>query len=149
MEQGKLEKVIFLNNLEKMNFQHFLVIFDEIQECPKALSSLKYFNEEMPELALCCAGSLLGVKLSSESFPVGKVNLLHLYPMTFEEFLQALGKDQLVESLKSLNIPEIAHDMLWEYLMEYLITGGLPQVVKEYIPLLKRVLPIYRVLLIG
>jgi len=112
-----------------------LLIFDEIQECPKALTSLKYFNEEMPELALCCAGSLLGVKLSSESFPVGKVNLLNLYPMTFEEFLQALGKDQLVESLKSANIPEIAHDMLWEHLMEYFITGGLPQVVKEYIPL--------------
>ena len=56
-----------------------LLIFDEIQECPRALTSLKYFNEEMPELALCCAGSLLGVKLSSESFPVGKLNLLHLY----------------------------------------------------------------------
>jgi predicted AAA+ superfamily ATPase len=116
-----------------------LVIFDEIQECPRALTSLKYFNEEMPELALCCAGSLLGVKLSSESFPVGKLNLLHLYPMTFQEFLQALGKSQLLENLNLTNIanqlPEIAHDMLWELLMEYFITGGLPQIVKEYIPL--------------
>ncbi len=116
-----------------------LLIFDEIQECPRALTSLKYFNEEMPEMALCCAGSLLGVKLSSESFPVGKLNLLHLYPMTFEEFLQALGKDQLIEIMQSANIanppPEIAHDMLWELLMEYFITGGLPQIVKEYIPL--------------
>jgi len=125
-----------------------LLIFDEIQECPRALTSLKYFNEEMPELALCCAGSLLGVKLysaqrsycvSSESFPVGKVNLLHLYPMTFQEFLQALGNYQLLDSLKSADIanslPEIAHDMLWALLMEYFMTGGLPQVVKEYIPL--------------
>ncbi len=116
-----------------------LVIFDEIQESPSALTSLKYFNEEMPELALCCAGSLLGVKLSAQSFPVGKVNLLHLYPMTFQEFLRALGKHQLIESLKSADItnplPEIAHDMLWALLMEYFMTGGMPQVVKEYIPL--------------
>lgn len=116
-----------------------LVIFDEIQECPRALTSLKYFNEKMSELALCCAGSLLGVKLSSESFPVGKVNFLHLYPMTFQEFLQALGKHKLLESLKSANLanplPEIAHDMLWKLLMEYFMTGGLPQVVKEYVPL--------------
>ncbi|MDM8557664.1 AAA family ATPase [Candidatus Parabeggiatoa sp. HSG14] len=114
-----------------------LVIFDEIQECPKALTSLKYFNEEMSELALCCAGSLLGVKLSSESFPVGKVNFLHLYPMTFREFLQTLGKPKLIESLADIAnpLPEIAHDMLWKLLMEYFITGGLPQIVKEYVPL--------------
>jgi len=114
-----------------------LVIFDEIQECPRALTSLKYFNEEMSELALCCAGSLLGVKLSEESFPVGKVNFLHLYPMTFHEFLQTLDKPKLIESLTDIANPlaEIAHDMLWKLLMEYFITGGLPQIVKEYLPL--------------
>lgn len=116
-----------------------LVILDEIQECPKALTSLKYFNEEMGELALCCAGSLLGVKLSEESFPVGKVEFLHLYPMTFEEFLMAMGEELLVESIAEMGlgnpIPEIAHDMLWQHLKEYFISGGMPGVVEEYIHL--------------
>jgi len=122
-----------------INPENDLVIFDEIQECPKALTSLKYFNEEMRELALCCAGSLLGVKLSEESFPVGKVEFLHLYPMTFEEFLMAMGEELLVESIVEMEpgnpIPEIAHDMLWQLLKEYFITGGMPEVVEEYVHL--------------
>ncbi len=64
-----------------------LLIFDEIQACPKALTSLKYFSEDLPELALASAGSLLGVQLSGESFPVGKVQFKDLFPRSFEEFL--------------------------------------------------------------
>ncbi|MBF0361279.1 MAG: AAA family ATPase [Oligoflexia bacterium] len=67
-----------------------LIIFDEIQNCPGALTSLKYFCEDIPELAICCAGSLLGIKLSKESFPMGKVNFLEMYPMTFEDYLQVV-----------------------------------------------------------
>jgi len=124
---------------KSINRENDLVIFDEIQECPKALTSLKYFNEEMKELALCSAGSLLGVKLSKESFPVGKVEFLHLYPMTFQEFLMAVGEDLLIEYFVAAEpenpLPEIAHDMLWQLLKEYFITGGMPQVVGEYIQL--------------
>lgn len=124
---------------KSINRENDLVIFDEIQECPKALTSLKYFNEEMKELALCSAGSLLGVKLSKESFPVGKVEFLHLYPMTFQEFLMAVGEDLLMEYFVAAEpknpLPEIAHDMLWQLLKEYFITGGMPQVVAKYMQL--------------
>lgn len=115
-----------------------LVIFDEIQECPKALTSLKYFCEEMPELALCSAGSLLGVKLSGESFPVGKVEFLNLYPMNFEEFLMANEEDEISldifrTALQSNSISSAAHDRLWSRLKEYFITGGMPDAVFEYL----------------
>lgn len=114
-----------------------LIFFDEIQECPKALTSLKYFCEKMPELALISAGSLLGIKLSEESFPVGKVDFLHLYPMNFREFLEA-GENQMLAlaydnaSIKS-PIAETAHNKLWQELLHYYVTGGMPQVVQAYI----------------
>ena len=68
-----------------------LIFFDEIQQCPKAITSLKYFQENMPEMALCGAGSLIGVHLGESSFPVGKVDLLKMYPLSFDEFLQGSG----------------------------------------------------------
>jgi len=114
-----------------------LVIFDEIQECPGALTSLKYFCEKMPQLALCCAGSLIGVKLSSGSFPVGKVDFLKLYPLNFEEFLMALNDEVSLElyrdSDKVDSFSEIAHQRLWNRLREYYVTGGMPQVVSTYL----------------
>ena len=116
--------------------QSELVIFDEIQHCPRALISLKYFCEQMPELALCAAGSLLGVYLADESFPVGKVTLLDLYPMSFEEFLEGVGNQRLVELLRSHvfshALPQAAHDRLWDLWKRYLIVGGLPEVVALY-----------------
>ena len=123
---------------KSINPESDIVIFDEIQESPKTISSLKYFSEEMPELVLAGAGSLLGVKLANESFPVGKVEFLHLYPLSFAEFLKAAGNKLLVETLKTDNlqsIPTIAHDKLWLLLKEYFITGGMPQVVNEYLKL--------------
>jgi uncharacterized protein len=75
---------------KSIDIEHDLVIFDEIQACPRALTSLKYFCEDMPQLALCAAGSLLGVHLASSSFPVGKVDMLNMYPLSFAEFLSAL-----------------------------------------------------------
>ncbi len=113
-----------------------LVIFDEIQQCPRALTALKYFCEQTPELALCAAGSLLGVNLTDVSFPVGKVTFLDLYPMTFMEFLTGIGKERLVDLLQSHDLsqpfPEIAHEQLWEMWKHYLIVGGLPEAVKTY-----------------
>ncbi len=124
-----LEKVI--------NIKTDLLIFDEIQHCPKVLTSLKYFNEKMPELAICSAGSLLGVNMNWDSFPVGKVSFLDLYPMTFEEFLIAIDKQQFVDLLNNHNyresLSEIAHAKLWDFWKYYLVTGGMPEVIKEYI----------------
>ncbi|MDD4871346.1 MAG: AAA family ATPase [Kiritimatiellae bacterium] len=114
-----------------------LVIFDEIQRCPRALTSLKYFAEETPDLALCAAGSLLGVTLGAESFPVGKVTFLDLMPMMFEEFLAGTESTRLLELLSNADfataLPETAHDQLWEMWKQYLVVGGLPEVVNAYV----------------
>jgi uncharacterized protein len=114
-----------------------LVFFDEIQDCPRAITSLKYFQEEMPELALVCAGSLLGVVHSDSAFPVGKVSFLNLYPLSFEEFLLAVGDRKSCKVIDEINmksfIPEIVHHHLLERLKEYMITGGMPEVVSVYI----------------
>lgn len=114
-----------------------LVIFDEIQACGKALTSLKYFSEQLSELALCCAGSLLGLHLGETSFPVGKVDFLYMRPMCFAEFLEA-NEDQ--KSLELLNqcternsISDIVHEHLWQQFKIYLVTGGLPEVVQTFI----------------
>jgi uncharacterized protein len=113
-----------------------LIIFDEIQRCPRALTSLKYFSEDMPELAICAAGSLLGVGLNMESFPVGKVQFLDLHPLTFYEFLAGIGKDRLAELIEEHDLfqplPDTAHEQLWELWKHYLVVGGLPEVVNRY-----------------
>ncbi len=113
-----------------------LVFFDEIQECPRALTSLKYFAEQMPALAICAAGSLLGVHLSDVSYPVGKVEELKMMPMTFEEFLLA-GPDPALaayfQSLSATNLPsEAVHGVLWREFTMYLAVGGMPEVVAAF-----------------
>lgn len=120
-----------------IDIQNDFLIFDEIQACPKALTSLKYFQEDKPELALAAAGSLLGVALSQESFPVGKVDSLFLSPMTFLEFLSGIGEKTLYDYAIHLkdspqNSSLIAHEQLWEYLKHYFIVGGLPEIVSIY-----------------
>lgn len=114
-----------------------LIIFDEIQECNKALNTLKYFCENAPEYHVACAGSLLGITLSKpSSFPVGKVDFLTIHPMNFKEFLLANG-DQLlvdyVDSIRSIEpIPEIFFNPLEEKLKMYFITGGMPEAVRSW-----------------
>lgn len=110
-----------------------LLIFDEIQEVPKALTSLKYFQEECSELYLCCAGSLLGLHLNSTSFPVGKVSFETLYPMSFTEFLAAIDPFALSSLSQNTPISETIHNHLWTFLKQYLIVGGLPEAVACYI----------------
>jgi hypothetical protein len=121
---------------QKIDKDTDLLVFDEIQACPKALTSLKYFQEEMPELALAAAGSLLGIHLGPVSFPVGKVDMLTLYPMSFEEFLMALGQEEQVNFLREIHlhstIPEFMHDRLWNQLKLYFIVGGLPEAVSTF-----------------
>lgn len=120
-----------------INTKQDLIIFDEIQNCPRALTSLKYFNEDLPELAICCAGSLLGIKLSEESFPVGKVNFLEMYPLTFEEFIQSTNHPKLWESYQQVihehDSSSVIHNVLWEYLLDYYVVGGMPEVVHHFI----------------
>ena len=114
-----------------------LIFFDEIQECPEALNSLKYFQEEANEYHIVCAGSLLGIRLSHTSFPVGKVEFMELLPMSFSEFLLADKCENLVNYMKSIkkieNIPDIFLKQLEEKLKAYFIIGGMPEVVASWV----------------
>lgn len=113
-----------------------LIIFDEVQECPDALNSLKYFAEEAPEYYVVAAGSLLSLALS-EGFPVGKVNFLRMEPMSFFEFMMACGEDDLLAYINEINelspIPEIYADTLKDRLKTYFLLGGMPEVVETYL----------------
>ena len=130
-----LEQLTFATG-SVINKKTTLIIFDEIQECPDALNSLKYFNEEANDYHIVCAGSLLGIKLSHTSFPVGKVNYLDMYPMTFSEFLLADGSQNLVTYMSTYSllekIPDILFNQLSEKLKAYFIIGGMPEVVKKW-----------------
>lgn len=117
-----------------------LIVFDEIQVCERALTSLKYFCEQTPEYHIVAAGSLLGVAINREkySFPVGKVESLSLYPMDFEEFLWAINRSKLCSEIRNcydnnLKMPQALHSELLELYKLYLIIGGMPKVVLEYV----------------
>jgi len=117
--------------------QETLIIFDEIQECNKALNSLKYFNEDAPEYAIIAAGSLLGVSLSKgDSFPVGKVEFMQIHPLTFREFLAADSPDlfDFVEKINATQeIPLIIFNRLTESFHRYQVTGGMPKAVSDFL----------------
>ena len=113
-----------------------LVVLDEIQNCPKALEALKFFCEETPEIDIVVAGSLLGLSIhSGVSYPVGKVEELHLYPMTFLEFLEAMGKTQLVTLLENKNwaVINMLETELTNLLRQYYYVGGMPAAVLAHI----------------
>ena len=115
-----------------------LLFFDEIQECPQAISALRYFKEKIPKLAVISAGSLLEFALNSKDFkmPVGRVHFLYLDPLSFGEFLEASGNSQLCQYLTNLKLTdktdEAAHNKLLDLLRRYLLLGGMPAVLKEY-----------------
>lgn len=120
----------------KFEPENTLIIFDEIQEIPRALKSLKYFYENAPEYHILAAGSLLGVALhEGTSFPVGKVDFCDLYPLDFWEFLKACGEDQLAELLENHDYPLITSfkNKYVDYLKYYYYIGGMPEVVSTYI----------------
>ena len=113
-----------------------LIFLDEVQAFPQALEALKYFCEDAPEYHIVVAGSLLGVALhAGVSFPVGKVQTMRLFPMDFEEFLMAMGEDQLLKLMHSKDyaLMNAFHEKLKDYLRQYYYVGGMPEVVKMYV----------------
>ncbi|NCC51882.1 MAG: DUF4143 domain-containing protein [Spartobacteria bacterium] len=123
-----------------INLADTLLIFDEIQLCPEALTALKYFYEKYPDAYICASGSLLGIGLSEQNFPVGKVQREWLLPMSFFEFIDALGEEALRKALQSAAqtrtaISQPIHQKAFGLFREYLVCGGLPEVVQTYIGL--------------
>ena len=116
-----------------------VLFIDEIQECEELISELKYFNEKHSNVRIICAGSLLGVKLArlTKSFPVGKVSRLYMYPMDFEEFLTAFDEEMLIDRIKECfhNNQSMGtlHDKALDYYKQYLLSGGMPDSIKELI----------------
>lgn len=132
----KLE--VFLHTL--IDPDRTLIVFDEVQLCERALTSLKYFCDDAPQYHVVAAGSLLGVALKRElySFPVGKVDLLQLHPLSFEEFLWARGETRLADTIRDAyeNAPDQAfalHDRAMQLVHEYELIGGMPEIVSAYV----------------
>ena len=119
----------------KIKPENTLIIFDEVQEAPRALASLKYFNENAPEYQIICAGSLLGVALhEGTSFPVGKVEFLDLYPLSFSEFMRAMDKEQFITLLAQgdFTMASVFRQEYIDLLKHYYYTGGMPEVVAAF-----------------
>ncbi|MDP3434564.1 MAG: AAA family ATPase [Bacteroidota bacterium] len=112
-----------------------LLFFDEIQECPNAIASLRYFYEQMPDLHVIAAGSLLEFALGNISFPVGRVQLMNMHPMSFQEFLMATGNEPAAQLINDIpkEVPESVHLMLIGELKKYFFVGGMPESVKTYV----------------
>ncbi len=150
LDVDSIAKTLFLQDLDvkriihgleiaydtKISPESTLIILDEIQEVPQALSSLKYFYEQLPQYHIITAGSLLGISLhESTSFPVGKVDFLSLYPLTFLEFLKAVGKNNLLELIENRDFPmiKIFRNEFIEALKQYYYVGGMPEAVASFI----------------
>lgn len=136
----KLIKYLEAETGERILPDETLIIFDEIQSCERAVTALKYFCEDAPEYHVAAAGSLLGVAINrnQNSFPVGKVNVIRLYPMDFEEFLIASGNELLIEEITECfnNISpmnDAMHKKAIDLYHDYLIVGGMPEAVKSFI----------------
>lgn len=133
-----IERIILAVSAERgvsIDSENTLLIFDEVQEVPKALSSLKYFCENAPEYAIVAAGSLFGVALhKGTSFPVGKVDFMDLYPLSFQEFLCALGEERFVSILQGTDTEMVTmfKSKYIDRLREYYYVGGMPEVVRTY-----------------
>lgn len=128
-----LQNLIFASG-QSITAEKTLIIFDEVQDCPNVINSMKYFCENAPEYHVACAGSLLGIALAKpSSFPVGKVNFMQIDPMTFSEFLHANGDGNLAEYLDSIDVleplPDGFFNPLYEKLKMYYGTGGMPEPV--------------------
>ena len=133
-----LQRIIRGLNIESgvnIEPENTLIIFDEVQENPKALKALKYFYENANQYHIVCAGSLLGIRLSKTSFPVGKVDFMNLMPLSFKEFLNALEEFELLKILKDndLDMINIFSDKFIDYLKLYYYIGGMPEVVYTYV----------------
>ena len=120
----------------KITAEDTLIVFDEIQAAPKGITALKYFYEDSPEYQIIAAGSLLGINIHpNESFPVGKVDFMKLYPMSFYEFLLAMGETGVSELLEKRDLENLNffNNKLINYLRYYLYVGGMPEAVKDFV----------------
>lgn len=125
---------LMLASGQKIEPENTLIIFDEVQDCPEVINSMKYFYENTPQYHVACAGSLLGITLAKpSSFPVGKVNFMQINPMNFTEFLLANGDENLVKFIEQIDriapIPDAFFNPLYEKLKMYYVTGGMPESV--------------------
>lgn len=137
-EEVVRELELYLN--KKIDLDKTIIFFDEVQESERLITSLKYFCESSKPYKIICAGSLLGVKLKrfNSSFPVGKVEIKYMYPLNFEEFLIAVGKemlrDKIVECYKTMSpMPKFAHDEAIRLYHEYLCVGGMPDAINNFV----------------
>lgn len=126
-------EALFLKFELRRDYSNTLLFIDEIQESPKAIALLRYFYEDIPELHVISAGSLLEFSLKQvQSFPVGRVSFMHLFPMNFEEFLEAMDKILAVKAFHQIPISESAQNILFDLFHTYILIGGMPEVVKMY-----------------
>jgi len=150
-ERPELKKIFFDNDVkriltelsillnEDVSYGDTLLFIDEIQTCPEAIQALRYFKENIPQLHVICAGSLLDHTLNEmkSSMPVGRVEFLYMYPMNFKEFLLAIKQEKLVSYIEEFNFTtafsEIIHNQITKYLRYYFFIGGMPAVVKTYV----------------
>ena len=137
LNPGRIISELAARSMQTILPDDTLIIFDEIQACERALTSLKYFAERAPQYQIIAAGSLLDVAINREkySFPVGKADMLHLYPMDFEEFLWAVGRNALSDLIRESYerfTPLSLHETAMDLYKTYLVVGGMPRVVQEY-----------------
>ena len=126
-----IEALFLSNNISPKEQGSTLLFIDEIQELPKAIQSLRYFFEEVPDLNVIAAGSLLGFAMKDvESFPVGRIEYLYLYPLNFQEYLEAIQHTAALEQLNSIPLKAVAHKTLLYLFHRYAIVGGMPEIVK-------------------
>lgn len=139
MEPGRIVQELGLYFNQPITPGRTLLFFDEIQSCPKVIAALRYFHEEMPNLHVIAAGSLLDFALREfrYSMPVGRVEFLHLQPLTFQEFLRSLGETALADHLEQHHVGddlgEVVHARLRDLLREYFFVGGMPAAVAAYV----------------
>lgn len=128
-----LQSLFFQKNLVLAKRKKTLVFIDEIQEVPEALQQLRYFYEEAPEIPVIAAGSMLESLFNTEiSFPVGRVEYLAIHPVSFPEFLAAVGETAALEQLKSIPFAAFAHDKLMQLFRTYCLIGGMPEIIEQY-----------------
>jgi len=128
-----IEALFISNNIVSKDINNTLLFIDEVQEQPKAIQLLRYFHEEVPELHVIAAGSLLEFALKDvQSFPVGRVEFLYLYPFNFVEYLHAIGHKASLKQLEDIPIKSVAHKTLLKLFNQYTIIGGMPEIVREF-----------------
>ncbi len=149
-EKPELKKLFFDNNViriitelsilfnEDISYGNTLLFIDEIQICPEAIQSLRYFKEKLPELHVICAGSLLDHTLNEMNLPmpVGRVEFMYMYPMSFKEFLMAVNQKRLISYIEEFDFSEqyseVIHNQILQYLRYYFFIGGMPEIVKSF-----------------